>query len=66
VTGVTVFVVLHPPPGLGPDGNLYVTSRSNAVLRYDGKTGAFLDVFASGGGLEDPAGLVFGPTAGST
>jgi hypothetical protein len=48
------------------DGNLYATSRSNAVLRYDGETGAFLDVFASGGGLEDPAGLVFGPTAGST
>jgi streptogramin lyase len=53
---------LDDPEGLaiGPDGNLYVTSRSNEVLRYDGVTGAFLGVFASGGGLEDPAGLVFG------
>jgi hypothetical protein len=54
----------------GPDGNadgtleLYVSSvDTNQVLRYDGKTGAFLDVFvASGsGGLNNPADLKFGP-----
>jgi DNA-binding beta-propeller fold protein YncE len=48
----------------GPDGNLYVSSSSYpdyAVLRYDGTTGAFIDVFASGGGLDHPRGLVFGP-----
>jgi subtilisin-like proprotein convertase family protein len=54
----------------GPDGNgdgaqdLYIVDRDlNAVLRYDGITGAFIDTFvASGsGGLNSPADLVFGP-----
>jgi len=49
----------------GPDGNLYVASfNTDAILRYDGATGAFLDVFvASGsGGLDGPdAGTTFGP-----
>jgi hypothetical protein len=31
------------------------------VLRYDGTTGAFLDVFASGGGIDESEGLGFGP-----
>jgi streptogramin lyase len=36
----------------GPDGDLYVASRdSSNVLRYDGATGDFLGVYASGGGL---------------
>ena len=44
----------------GPDGNLYVTARdTNQVLRYDGTTGAFIDIFASGGGLNGPSGMVF-------
>ncbi len=44
----------------GPDGNAYVSSYGNSqVLRYNGATGAFLNVFASGtGGFED---LTFGP-----
>ncbi len=46
----------------GPDGNLYVTSSgSSKVLRYDGTSGEFMDVFASEGGLNRPTGLVFGP-----
>lgn len=54
----------------GPDGNLYVSSfRSNQILRFDGKTGAFIDVFASDNnsglgsvnGLNGPNGLLFGP-----
>ena len=45
----------------GPDGNLYVTDRSNnQVLEYDGTTGTLIGVFASGG-LVQPQGLAFGP-----
>ncbi len=50
---------------IGPDHQLYVTSgselASSAVLRFDARTGAFLDVFASGHGLHRPYGLAFGP-----
>src|SRR5437867_6013463 len=53
----------------GPDGNLYVGDVGNvaqggrAIRRYDGHTGAFIDVFESArsGGLTVPVGLVFGP-----
>jgi len=44
------------------DGDLYVSSyNTNEILRYDGRTGAFLDVFASGNGLNGPVGVTFGP-----
>jgi hypothetical protein len=58
---------LNGPTGLafGEDGNLYVASFDNdRILRYDGQTGAFLDVFVDpgSGGLDGPdAGIVFGP-----
>jgi hypothetical protein len=45
----------------GPDGNLYVTHYwpSEAIVRYNGTTGAFMSVFVSSYGL--PASLAFGP-----
>ncbi|MBK9303707.1 MAG: T9SS type A sorting domain-containing protein [bacterium] len=48
----------------GPDGNLYVSSQNaDAVLRFDGSTGASLGTFVPGGsgGLNIPVGLGFGP-----
>jgi len=49
----------------GPDGALYVSSfDGDAVLRYDGRSGEFIDEFvvAGAGGLDGPdAGMVFGP-----
>ncbi len=48
----------------GPDDNLYVSSQaSHQVLRYNGLTGSFIDVFVSAGsgGLNFPTGLAFGP-----
>ncbi|WP_223278453.1 Vgb family protein [Nostoc sp. 'Peltigera membranacea cyanobiont' 232] len=53
----------------GTDGSLYVSSfRTNQILRFDGKTGRFLGVFASDNnnglgspnGLNGPNGLLFG------
>ena len=41
---------LNTPDGLsyGPDGNLYVASAlTSQILRFDGQTGDFIDVFAS-------------------
>jgi len=49
----------------GPDGALYVASFDNdMILRYDGRTGAYLGVFVPSGlgGLNGPdAGTKFGP-----
>jgi WD40 repeat protein len=47
----------------GPDGNLYVSSGTDEVLRYHGVTGIFLDPFVSrrAGGMDDPTDLAFGP-----
>jgi streptogramin lyase len=42
--------------------DLFVSSTgTHQVLRYDKTTGAFIGVFASGGGLSSPTGLTFGP-----
>ena len=48
----------------GDDGNLYVSSfLTDQILRYNAKTGTFIDVFAKGnglaGGLNGPNGLLF-------
>ena len=47
---------------IGPDGMLYVSSgQTDEVFRFDPVSGAFLGVFASGGGLNRPWDLAFGP-----
>src|SRR4029453_6484590 len=38
---------------------LKAASASTNVLRYNGTTGAFIGVFASGGGLDQPSFLIF-------
>jgi hypothetical protein len=41
--------------------SLFVSDRSSdSILRYDGTTGALIGVFASGGDLHVPTGIVFG------
>lgn len=48
----------------GSDGALYVLDRNNAgVWRFDGSTGAFVDVFvtAGSGGLSGPRAMTWGP-----
>jgi uncharacterized protein (TIGR03437 family) len=48
----------------GPDGNLYACDRlTGSVIRFNGKTGAFLDTFipAGSGGLSGPRNLAFSP-----
>ena len=46
----------------GPDGHLYVGS-DGGILRFDGKSGKFLDVLIrhGSGGLVLPTGMTFGP-----
>ena len=47
---------------IGPDGDIYIcSSDTNEVLKYDGGSGAFLNVFveAAAGGLNQPVSLVF-------
>ena len=45
----------------GPDGNLYVSSANDGILRYDGLTGDFIDEFApiSAGGPTISHGILF-------
>lgn len=44
----------------GPDGNLYAAADTQ-ILRFDGKTGNSMGVFASGGGMQGAINLTFGP-----
>ena len=44
----------------GPDANMYVSSfQTNEIDRFDGTTGAFIDVFVPS--IDEPIGLQFGP-----
>ena len=55
-----LFLFLCPAPFAQTE--ILVSSRfTDQVLRYDLASGAFLGVFASGGGLDNPVGLTFGP-----
>ena len=50
----------------GPDNNLYVSSfDTDEILRFDGITGKFIDVFASSGGLDGPIGMAFDDNSSS-
>ena len=50
----------------GPDDNLYVSSfDTDEILRFDGSTGKFIDVFASSGGLDGPVGMLFDDSTSS-
>ena len=49
----------------GPDGNLYVAGAFNdAILRFDGQTGAFIDNFATVP-IDGPIDFVFVPEPSS-
>lgn len=53
---------LGGPQGIafGPDGNLYVSSRdSDRVLKYDGRNGTFISVFATLPDMFYPADITF-------
>ena len=54
-------VILVTPQAQAIGELLVGSSGSDNVLRYNGETGNFTDTFASGGGLDNPAGLVFAP-----
>ena len=57
-----LLVLLLTPSAARAQDELLVTSRfTDHVLRYDLAAGAFVGVFASGGGLDNPVGLTFGP-----
>lgn len=59
---VLAIVVLFSGLCQGAVVDLLISSEdSDQVLRYDGTTGAFLGVFTSGSGLDEPRGLAFGP-----
>lgn len=50
-----------PPAPVCAAGDLLVSSRfTDRVLRYNGRTGAFLTTFAQGDGLDNPNGIAFG------
>lgn len=62
ITWLAVAIVATLSPAHTQAGELLVSSAlTDSVLRYDGQNGAFIDTFASGGGLGVPVGMAFGP-----
>ena len=63
--GEAVPEALENPVGIlvDPNGDLLVSSArgANAILRYDGVSGEFIDVFASSPELDTPLFMTFGP-----
>ena len=59
VLAVAASALLTAPYASG--GLLVSSTFTNDVKRYNGTTGAFIDNFASGGGLDGSIGLAFGP-----
>jgi sugar lactone lactonase YvrE len=56
--------LLSSPPAIAQDSELLVNDYANdRVLRYDGTTGMFIDVFipAGSGGLNEPQDITIGP-----
>ncbi len=47
----------------GPDNNLYVCHNRKDIIRYDGKSGAFMDIFVPWGASTSgtPSSITFGP-----
>jgi len=60
---LTAFLIgwLSPPPVRAALDLLVASTGTDEILRYDSKTGAFIDVFASGGGLVVPKYMTLGP-----
>ena len=60
ITSGTAGISVPSGLAIGPDNNLYVSDGpSNRVLRFDGKTGEFIDVFAQHAQLFGPTDLEF-------
>ena len=62
---VIVVLLVLAAPGSAAHAGLFVSGVANsngAVLEYNGTTGAFVQTFASGGGLSEPSFLTFSPS----
>ena len=57
------WAAIEKPVGLtiGFDSNVYVASYgTHSIVRFNGRSGQFMDIFASGGDLRGPSSLSFG------
>ena len=57
---VAAFVGIIPVCAAAEMDLLVSSFATDSILRYDGETGAFIEVFADGGGLDGPDGLRLG------
>src|SRR5229473_61629 len=62
LAAVAILVLLFGWQGPAAAAALLVgDANTGNILRYDGTTGAFVDIFASNSQLAGPVGLTFGP-----